>query len=289
MAHILIYLLALLALSTSPNWAKLNEMPPAILGFWRLFIAALILFGYLAYNKRLSHLKQHFKLSQNTAWIVLSGFFFFLHLWTYKFASKNTLVSNTMILFATNPIWASIGGVLFFNEKFKLRVLVSYLLAFSALFFFLYHALRFAPDQKWGNWSALASALFYTIYMIAGKKARRFSENIDYSFLLYLVCAICFAIASIFSGASFVGYSDISWIAVAGLVLIPTFLGHLTLTYLVKTMDLSILACGKLIEPILASLLAYFIFRETLMEGAWVAFLMMASSVIILFWPIRKH
>lgn len=295
MAHIVIYFLALFSLSTSPTWAKINQMPPEILGFWRLFIATVLLFAYLTYKKRALNLFRgpdgpSNQVNRNIFWVILSGFFFFLHLWTYKYASKHTLVSNTMILFATNPIWASLGAVLFFKEKLKWHVGLAYVLAFSGLGYFLYESLHFAPDQKWGNWSAMISALFYAIYMMAGKRARADYENSLYSFYQYLTCAICFGITSLLTGAKFIeGYTLISWIAVLGLVFIPTMLGHLGLTYLVKYMDLSLLTCGKLIEPVLASILAYFVFNEVLMDGAGIAFILTATAVFVLFWPQIKN
>lgn len=303
MAHIVIYFLALFSLSTAPTWARLNQMPPEVLGFWRLSIAALLLFGYLVFKNRL---KNPFKLpegssiqdsaqvglytiNRNVFWILLSGFFFFLHLWTYKYASKHTLISNTMILFATNPIFASIGSLIFLKEKFKLRVGVAYVFAFSGLSLFLFRTLNFAPEQQSGNWSAVLSALFYAIYMITGKRARENFENIDYSFFQYLTCAICFGITSLFTRAVFIeGYTAISWYSILALVFIPTLIGHLGLTYLVKFMDLSVLTCGKLLEPIMASIIAYYVFNEHIIDGAGIAFAMTAVAVIILFWPQIK-
>ena len=304
MAHIVIYFLALLSLSTSPTWAKMNQMPPEVLGFWRLSIAALLLFGYLVYKNRLKNpfkvpegSSKHgsarlgpFTINRNVFWVLISGFFFFLHLWTYKYASKHTLVSNTMILFATNPIFASIGSLLFLKEKFKLRVGIAYVFAFAGLALFLYRTLNFAPEQHLGDWSAVLSALFYAVYMITGKKAREDFENIDYSFFQYLTCAICFAVTSLFTGAIFIeGYTAVSWYSVLALVFIPTLIGHLGLTYLVKYMDLSVLSCGKLLEPIMASIMAYYVFNEHVMDGAGIAFIMTATAVIILFWPQIKN
>ena len=53
-------------------------------------------------------------------------------------------------------------------------------------------------------------------------------------------------------------------------------------------MDLSVLTCGKLIEPILASIMAYYVFSEVTLDGAGLAFIMTAAGVIILFWPQIK-
>lgn len=281
MAQIAVYFLALLSLSTAPNWAKLNQMPPEVLGFWRLGAAAVLLIPIMFWKKGWTRQL----ISQQSLWIVLSGFFFFLHLWTYKYASKNTLVSNTMILFALNPIWASIGGIVFFKEKLRWNTIVAYILAFASLSFFLLQSITFDPAHAKGNSSAVISALFFAIYMITGKKARQSTENIPYAFIQYGTCAICFLISCLVTKAPMLDYGSISWITVAGLVFIPTFLGHFSMTYLVKHIDLSILTCGKLIEPLLASLIAYFVFHEHLLPGAGTAFTGTAAAVLVLFWP----
>ena len=81
-----------------------------------------------------------------------------------------------------------------------------------------------------------------------------------------------------------------SWLAVAGLIILPTFLGHFVLTNLVNTMNLGILSCGKLIEPIIASILAYLIFKESLTTSFYISFGLTSTSVVILFWPqIRNY
>jgi len=97
--------------------------------------------------------------------------------------------------------------------------------------------------------------------------------------------ASLFAGTSFYTQQNFIGYSDISWMAVAGLILLPTLLGHLSLTYLVNFMNLSVMTCGKLIEPVLASIIAYFIFHESLLPEAWIAFFLTSISVVILFAP----
>lgn len=281
MLHISLYFLALVSLSTSPNWAKLNQMPAATLGFYRLTGATLLLLLYLVVTKKLKKIN----FDRNFVWALFSGLFFFLHLWTYKFASKHTLVSNTMILFATNPVWATLGGQVFFKEYIKPRVIFSYMLALIGIFMLVAQNLKLTPENHIGNVSALVSALFYALYMLSGKKARLHMHNSDFSVVLYGSCAAMFAIAVLSTNSPLTGFSDVSWWAVIGLIAFPTFLGHMSFTYLVKHMNLGLMTCGKLIEPILASLFAYFLFNEHLGSNAIYAFILTGISVLILFWP----
>jgi drug/metabolite transporter (DMT)-like permease len=281
MLHISLYFLALFSLSTSPNWAKLNQMPSEALGFYRMAGAAALLMLYLLATKKLKKIK----FDSSFHWAMASAFFFFLHLWTYKFASKNTLVSNTMILFATNPIWATLGGQLFFRESIKPRLAFSYLLALIGVFMLVAENLKLSPDNHLGNIMALISAFLYATYMLASKKARLHMTNINYALIQYSGAAVCFIFAVLVTDAPLTGYSDVSWWAVLGLIALPTFLGHFSFTYLVKHMNLGLMTCGKLIEPILASFFAYFLFNEHLGENAIYAFILTGVSVIILFWP----
>ncbi len=281
MLHTLLYFLALVSLSTSANWAKLNHMPVEILGFWRLGLAAVVLLIWMLFRK----VKWPRITEPNLRWVFLSGFFFFLHLATYKFAAKNTTISNTMILFASNPVWASLGAALFFNEKITFRVVVSYLLALGAIYVLMHKQIEFAPQGLLGDFSAILSAFFYAAYMLSGKRARRHYDNVVFSFFQYAVCAICFGFVALGTQNNFVGYDDISWIAVAGLILLPTLLGHLSLTYLVNFMNITVLSCGKLLEPIFAAIMAYFLFKEALQLEAWISFALTAAAVLILFGP----
>ena len=281
MPHLLLYFLALTSLSTASSWAKLNQMPPEILGFWRLTCAALILFVFQKVFRKEKIIPE----LKTLKWVTLSGFFFFLHLWTYKYASKHTLISLTMILFATNPIWTALGNVVAFKEPITLRTSFSFLIAFIGIFLLTKDQFASASQNTLGNLSALASAFLFAIYLITGKKARLKMSNANYAVLQYGVCGFFFLITSLLTGHNFVeGYQTISWIAVAGLISVPTLLGHFLFSAVMNHMNLAVMTCGKLIEPIIASFLAYFLFQEEVSKMTYIAFILTSISILNLFW-----
>lgn len=286
MLHTLLYFLALFSLSTSSSWAKLNHMPVNILGFWRLSIACAFLSIIVFIVK-----KQKFPpLNKKMLWPVLSGFLFFLHLFTYTYSAKNTSIANMMILFASNPVWASLGAILYFKEKISSRLVTAYILALSSIVILVFGKVEFKSDNFYGDLSAVVSAFLYAAYMLTGKKARHYYNNSLFSVLLYGTCAGFFFLNGFFvTQNQFTGYDTISWIAVAGQILIPTFLGHFSFTYLVSSMNMSLMTCGKLLEPIMASVIAYYLFNETLSPLAWISFGLTAAAVIILFYPSIKN
>lgn len=286
MPRLILYFLALISLSTAPNWSKLNQMPAEVLGFWRLAFAAGLLLFYQKFIK-----KSSFSISSDSLkWTIASGFFLFLHLWTYKFAAKHTLISMTMILFATNPIWTAILNTYVFKQKINRRMTISFSIAFFAIFLLTGNPLSSHNINNWGNISALASALLYAVFLITSKKARLKVSNLQFASLQYSTCACFFLLASLIAKSDLIaGYTQISWFAVLGLVAFPTLLGHFLFTYLMDKMNLTVMTCGKLIEPVLASFIAYFLFQEQLSAATYLAFALTSFAILNLFWPQIKN
>ncbi len=281
MLHTLLYFLALLSLSTSSIWAKLNQMPASVLGFWRLSLASLLLGLFVFAVKKTPWPK----LEKKLLWVVLSGAFFFAHLWSYKYAAKHTLIANMMILFATNPLWTTIGSVLFFKEKLSRSLWLAYIFAAFAVAILVHKQFQFGGESLYGDLAALSSAFFFACYMLSGKSARAHYSNLVYASIQYATCAVLFLLAALINNETFTGYSEISWIAVMGQIVFPTFLGHFISTYLMSYMKLSVMSCGKLIEPVIAAVIAYFLFQEGLTFEALIAFIFTALSLLILFAP----
>ena len=283
MLHTTLYFFALLSLSTSPNLARLSLMPVDVLGFWRLMIASILICTWVFVLKK----QKLPRFEKKLFWALASGFFFFAHLWTYKYAAKNTSIANTMIFFATNPIWTTIISILLFKEVFTRRLAIAYFLAIIGIITLVSKQFQIQSAGLHGDISAIASSILFSAYVLTGKKARLHYSNSIYASFQYVTCAVCFLITVLISGHSFSGYNSTSWIAVVGLVLLPTLLGHLSF-YLMNWMNLSLMSCGKLIEPVLASIIAYYMFAETLSSQAIIAFIFTAISLAILFIPIKS-
>lgn len=286
----MLYFLALFCLATSPILANINQMPPTVLGFWRMIFATLALMIYFFFlNKKQNKGKLPALNKENFQWVILSSLFFFLHLWTYKYSAKHAPISNAMTLYASNPLWSTVGAMVFFQEKPKLRYGFAYLLAIVGIIFLFQSNLEFHPEHRLGQIAALSSAFLYALYLLTGKQARKTYTNQQYSFYQYGITAFCFLAVSLYNDEVVVGsYSVSSWAAVIGLVVLPTFLGHFLFSHLIKTMNISLMTCGKLIEPVISSVLAYFVFNEYLSSGVFASFIFMSTSVIILFWPHVK-
>lgn len=282
-----LYGLSIFCLSQSANFARWSEAPPEFLGFWRLFIAGSLMLPF-AWPQENSEKSPKFP-SRQAPWILLTALFFFVHLWTYAYAAQNTKIAHCMIIFATNPLFVSLGSFVFFKERFTKKLVLAYTLAFTGIFLLVKGTLEFNKDDLKGDLVALMSAGLFACYILCGKKCRHHFSNLTYSSLLFLTTAIFFAGTLIARGNSFTDYPTHSWLAVGGIILMPTLLGHALFSYLMKFMNINFMTCGKLIEPALTTLVAYFAFSEVPHPHAYFAFLFTAGAIVILFWPQKSE
>lgn len=279
-----LFLLALTSLSASPILVKWAHAPVEFLGFWRLILAGIFMLTFELFRRGCSRLFAH--PWPHWKWPLITGVFFFLHLWTYVFAAQNTSVAHLVILFSSNPVFTTLGAVWFFKEKLKSRLLIVYPLAFAGIWILAQDKIGRTDSSALGDMMAVLSAALHAAYFLCSKKARKNFENIPFSIALYLTAGVLFGISAVFRSQPVLINSNLTaWGSVFGLILFPTFLGHALLTQLVGKMDLSLLSCGKLLEPGLSSAMAYFFFAEKVSSESVLAFTLTAAAVLILFWP----
>lgn len=288
MKHLLFFFVGILSLSQAANLVRAAEAHPFVVGYWRLLAAALIMAALRAWNARKK--KESFwqpmpkKIAAST---VLSGVFFFLHLWTFFVAAQGTSIANAMVIFSINPIFTAIGAKLFLQDPFERRHGYAFILAFCGVAILFSDRLGVTAGQT-GDVAALISAVFFSLYLLTGKKSRLHIDTEQFTWVIYLITALLFFTAGEISDITWTGYPLKTWLAIAGTVIFPTLLGHVLITHLLKYFNINWLSCGKLFEPIFSAAVAYFAYNEALSGRTSIAFMCTATSVIVLIYPYLK-
>lgn len=291
MLHLLFYLLAITSLASSATLVRLAGAPLEVIGFWRLLASALVI---LPFALKTGDFRRYFnfinsesrqKTKSELSLVLLSGLFFFAHLWTYFYSAQHTRIANCMIIFATNPVFVSLASFFVFREKLTLRLGLAYLCAAIGVYGLVSHSISFENGVLLGDLSALLSAMLFAVYLVTGKKARLTMANSEYTLIAYSLTAFLFGMNAWVGGKSFTGYGPTTWMAIGLSILFPTLLGHVLFSYLMKRMNLNFMSCGKLLEPALSSILAFLVFREQLTRDALGAFFFTTLAVLILFLP----
>lgn len=284
--HYLLFFLALLSLSQSANLVRWAAAPALMIGFWRLIGASGMMFGLRLFNARRTGEAFLQPVSKSTwAWALLSGTFFFLHLWTFFYAAQNTTIANCMVIFSTNPIFIAIGAWMLLKDRFEKRHAQAFVLAFTGVAILVSDRLSW-DTARTGDFSALVSAIFVAAYMVTGKRARLHMNNDQYTGAIYLWTALLFLLAGTIQQVQWTGYPDHTWWAILATILFPTLLGHVLMTHLLKHFNINWMSCGKLLEPAFSAIVAFLAFKEVLKIQTIISFGFTAAAVLILFGPL---
>jgi drug/metabolite transporter (DMT)-like permease len=285
--HILLYFLAIICLSQAASITRWSGVPPEVIGFWRLFAASLCLFTVSCYLKKF----KASSLLKPKDWpaYLLCAAFFSSHLWTYAYAAQNTTIANCLILFSTNPLWVAAGNKLLFKQPLKSRYIISYFLAAVGILILMKNSLDLMSQQNQiGNFIALISGFLYAGYLIVSKKIRLSADNVNFTSLMYFFASLIFAIICFFQNSEVLHLNSQAWLAFLAIIIFPTLMGHAVFTWLMKYLDLNLMACGKLLEPVLAAVIAAIVFSENPDQATYTAFSFTTCALLILFLPELK-
>lgn len=280
---IIFYLVSILSLSQSANIIRFADAPATTVGFWRLFIASLLLLPVTLRGRG----RQEWTSLKRGDYAVLAaaGFFFFLHLWSYFFAAQHTSIANCVIIFAINPVFTAVGALFLQGERVTARLAIAYLMAMAALWALFAHSFHLDPTHFAGDGSALVAAVTFSGFVLIGRHIRARLGNGLYTVAADSVAALFFFCTTLVAGLPLRGFTMTTWLAIAGLVVFPTLLGHAMFSYCLRFMNINLMSCGKLLEPVLAVLVALMLFHEPVTRAAVWAFCLSAASVVILFSP----
>ncbi len=278
--YYLLYFIAILSLSQAANLTRWAHAPVSFIGFWRMFLASLII--GVAFMQQKGWLEINKINKKQKILVFFSGFFLLIHFYTYFYAAQNTKIANCMIIFALNPLFIAGATIWLLKEKITWQLILAYILAAIGIFQLVAGNIQFKSTSWAGDLSAFISAIFFAGYIVTGRMLRPHMSNISYTFSIYMIATAGFALLALTQNSLSPSYPTTTWIAIAGLVLGPTLLGHFLFSYLMKHLNINFMSCGKLAEPILASFLALLIFHETIEPKAYAAFTCACLSIFIL-------
>src|SRR5699024_10910146 len=239
-----------------------SDTSPLVVIVYRTVFAALVLFPFWLWMR--SREVREGK-GRERLWVALSGGCLGIHFTCWISSLYYTSVASSSVLVAIHPIILILVERLWFGRTFSRATWTGVLLPFSASLLLGISDSR--SDQPFaytlfGNALAVTAALFFGVYLLIGQQIRKKRAWIDYVSPVYCyTAATCVAIAVV-AGKDLLDISTIGvWVSV-GLALGPQILGHGSMNYAVKYVSPTLLSTLILTEPLLASLLAYFLFAE---------------------------
>ncbi|MEF3255422.1 MAG: DMT family transporter [Deferribacterales bacterium] len=282
--NISIFTIGIISLASASILVKFcTDVPSLMIATYRLVISALILIIFFKIKGGTFKTIRR----KDILLSILSGFILSVHFATWFESLKLTSVASSVVLVTTNPLFVGIFSVIFLKEKLQKEIVIGIFLSIvgSAILAVGDSGLSgFAITDKnalIGDILALIGAICASCYLLIGSKVREHLDITTYVTLAYTSSAIFLLLLSLTKGIPFTGYKNSSYLSMLLLAIFPQLVGHTSINWALKHLKTSMVAIAILGEPIGATILAYFIFNETIDIYKFIGICLIFISIII--------
>jgi len=264
---------ALLAISVSAILIRLCISPPTTIAFWRLLMAGAV-FGLWTIATGGPRLSRH-----DLGVALVAAFFLAAHFYFWIASLFMTSISSSVVLLATQPLFALVLQVIFQKVPATGRNLLSLAggLAGAAI---LAHGdfLRGGIAGR-GDIYSIVSAAMAAAYLFTGMRRR--CALVPYLAAVYTMSGLMLVATGVASGDALLASRPIDWLWFALLAAVPTLLGHTLLNRAMRHFPAYAVNLSILVEPLLTSVLAFFVFSEVPTGNVVLGALVIIAAVVI--------
>lgn len=252
----------------------------------RVSAAAFMLLSYIGFkNHRLLKIQP-----SDTIYFVGTGVISIaLFNWCLFSAIEATSMSIAFVLLYTAPVFVTLFSRIFFKEPWTWKKMVSLVTTFVGCTFVigLLPSLN-ASLSITGLLFGLGSGVFYAMYSIFGKVILKKYRSLTVTFYTFLLATIAVVPFSLLWEEPALLTTARVWLLVFGLGLLSTVLPFLLYTKGLEVVESSRASIIATIEPVVATLVGYFVYAEQMTIHQFAGVLLVLLSVIIVQESKRK-
>ena len=277
------------AISTSPILIRVAALPALAMAFWRCLAGAAVLAPFASRGAGTVRLSRTDLLQLAAAGVFLAAHF---ALWNASLGLTTVAAATTLV--SSAPLFVGLGSAVFLGEPPGRLAWAGIVLAtLGAVTIGAGDAVldgsvggvrggAFGPtggSPLAGDVLAFAGALAVAGYLLLGRVARQRLPVSTYAASVYGVAAAVLLPACLLTSSDLGGYPAASWLAVAGVVVGPQLLGHTVFNGLLAAVSASVVAVVMLLEPVIATALAWWLFSELPGPSFWAGAPMVLAGV----------
>ena len=250
------------SVSFSAILVKLASAPSGIIAFYRLLFTVLLMLPVFLIKYR-----HELNLIRKKDWLlsIAAGVFLAFHFILWFESLNYTSVASSTVLVTLQPLFAFAGAYFFFKERFSLRAIGSGVIAIAGSFVISWGDFRISGMALWGDILALIACALVTGYLLFGQSVVKRISSITYTFVVYSISAITLFVYVLIKGEALAPYAIEDWIYFILLAIFPTLLGHSLFNWALKWLSTTTISMAILLEPVGATVLAYFILDEPIL------------------------
>jgi drug/metabolite transporter (DMT)-like permease len=264
-------LLGATCIALSPIFVRVADVGPTASAFWRVALAAPLLWPLVALAPRASALRPDWKMLA-AAGFAFAGDLGFWH-WSIQFTSvaNSTLLANLASLFVTLAAW------IFWRQRPSALFAAGLAAALVGVGLLVHTSLQFSASALLGDALGVVTAVFYAGYILAVKNLRdRGAATLQLMAVTTTLTALFLLPVALASGETLLPQSALGWVKLLGLAWISHCAGQGLIAYSLAHLPAAFSSVSLLFQPVMAALFAWLLLAEPL------APLQMAGGAIVL-------
>ncbi len=253
--------IGILGISLSSIFVKYSSAPSAVTAAYRLLwtvtLMSPVVLGKAGIRREL------FQVSRKAFFLsCLSGLFLAIHFVLWFESLHHTSVASSTTIVCTEVIWVSLGYCLFLKGKLSAKAMISIAVTLAGSVLIAFADSTTGGSHLYGDILSLLAAVAVAAYVLLGRVVRETVSTTVYTYIVYSACAAVLLAVCLVQGSSMLAYGASAAIVGLLLAIFSTILGHSIFSWCLKYFSPSFVSASKLCEPVVAAVLAAFLFGE---------------------------
>ena len=250
-----------IGISLSSIFVKYSAAPSAVTAAWRLIWTVLLMTPVVLGKREVR--RELGETDRKTALLsVLSGLFLAIHFALWFESLRHTTVASSTTIVCTEVIWVSLGFCMFLKGKLTKKAVAAIGVTFAGSVLIALADSASGDAHLYGDVLALLAAVAVAVYMLIGRVVRTEASTTVYTYLVYTACGAVLMILCMVQGYGLFSFGFSAVIVGLLLAVFSTILGHSIFSWCLKFFSPSFVSASKLCEPVVAAILAGFLFGE---------------------------
>ena len=250
--------IALLAVSNGAIFARLAVAPPLAIAAWRVGLALLVVLPLAFAAPRTAAGN-----SRSIVFAAGAGALLAVHFATWIASLDHTTIARSVLLVSTSPIWVALLQFLAGRGPPSKLTLVALVLAIAGAAV-VSGSGQGGEGALLGDALAVAGGIAMAGYFLLSREAQSALSFRNYLGIAYGVAGAVLWAAVFLTDTQATGFDSKTWWALAGMAAISQLIGHSGYNWSLRHLDPLFVAVVSVGEPVLASLLGWWLIGEAL-------------------------
>lgn len=277
-----VLLLSACILGLAPILVRLTETGPVAAGFWRVLFALPLLFLVTRLQTG-----EGGGPGRPTRWMVLAGTFFALDLAFWHYGIVMTSVANATVLCNLTPVVVTLFAWLVLKQTPARLFILALVLAMGGAFAMAAGANgQQGSNPMLGDVLSLTVSVWYAGYFLAVQRARTRAGAMQVTLWATAVGVVPLGLVALLLGENMIPATLAGWAACVAMGLMHVA-GQGGVAWSLGKLPAAITAVIILIQPIVASLLSWWVFGETLTPVQALGGALVLAAILLAQWSAR--